>query len=460
MDKNLKVLIIDDSEDDALLILRELRRGGFQPEYERVENALEMRSALQKKDWDLILSDYNMPHFSTKEALSILKESDIDIPFILVSGAIGEENAVQLMKEGAHDYVVKDHLGRLGPVIERELQEARERKSRQIAEKRYRESDFIVNASSDMMALINSDYIYESVNKSFYRAFRKNVGKDIVGYSICEVWGEDIFRNVFKDKFDRCLKGEQIRDELCFSIPAKGRQCFEIVYSPYRDSDGNITHGIVIMHNITNRKMMEQELQQSYQKLQNTLEETVQALSSMVEMRDPYTAGHQKRVAEIAQAIAKRMNLSEEQVESIRIASLLHDVGKICVPADILAKPGHLTKLEFELIKEHSQTGHDILKNIEFSSPIAEIVLQHHERIDGSGYPRGLKGDEILLESRIIGVADVVEAMTYHRPYREALGLDAALAEIQKNRDILFDAEVVDDCTKVFREEKLELSVD
>jgi len=128
MDKNLKVLIIDDSEDDALLILRELRRGGFQPEYERVENALEMRSALQKKDWDLILSDYNMPHFSTKEALSILKESDIDIPFILVSGAIGEENAVQLMKEGAHDYVVKDHLGRLGPVIERELQEARERK--------------------------------------------------------------------------------------------------------------------------------------------------------------------------------------------------------------------------------------------------------------------------------------------------------------------------------------------
>ncbi|HQG89442.1 MAG TPA: HD domain-containing phosphohydrolase, partial [Flexilinea sp.] len=125
-----------------------------------------------------------------------------------------------------------------------------------------------------------------------------------------------------------------------------------------------------------------------------------------------------------------------------------------------LAKPGHLTKLEFELIKEHSQTGHDILKNIEFSSPIAEIVLQHHERIDGSGYPRGLKGDEILLESRIIGVADVVEAMTYHRPYREALGLDAALAEIQKNRDILFDAEVVDDCTKVFREEKLELSID
>ncbi|HOG22816.1 MAG TPA: response regulator, partial [Flexilinea sp.] len=129
MDKNLKVLIIDDSMDDTLLIIRELRRGGYQPEYERVENASEMRSALLKKDWDLILSDYNMPHFSTTEALSILKEFNIDIPFILVSGAIGEENAVQLMKEGAHDYVVKDHLVRLGPVVERELQEARERKS-------------------------------------------------------------------------------------------------------------------------------------------------------------------------------------------------------------------------------------------------------------------------------------------------------------------------------------------
>lgn len=451
MDTILNVLLIDDSEDDALLILRELRHGGYHPVYKRVEKAPEMRSALSEKEWDLILSDYNMPQFSTSEALAVLKESGVDIPFIIVSGAIGEENAVQLMKEGAHDYVMKDHLRRLIPVVERELQEAAERKSRRTAESRYRESDFIVNASSDMMALVNKNYIYESVNKSLYQTFKKNTRKEIVGHSISEVWGEEVFQKAFKTYIDQCLQGEEIDDEKCLVIPDKGKQYFEITYSPYQDNQGVITHAIMVMHNITNRKVVEYELQQSYQKLQKTLEETVDALSSVVEIRDPYTSGHQKRVADIAQAIAIEMNLPEEQVNSIRVASLLHDIGKVCVPSDILAKPSRLSKPEFDLIKEHSQTGYEILKSVEFPWPIADIVLQHHERINGTGYPQGLQGDRILLESRIIGVADVVEAMTFHRPYREALGLETALDEIRKNRNILYDPEVVDACLSTFR---------
>ncbi len=209
---------------------------------------------------------------------------------------------------------------------------------------------------------------------------------------------------------------------------------------------------MVVLHNFTKRKMVERELQQSYVKLQKTLEDTVRALSAMVELRDPYTAGHQNRVAGIAQAIAVEMNLPNDSVSGIRVASLLHDIGKIRVPSDILVKPSRLTNLEFELIKEHSYTGYELLKSIEFPWPVADIVLQHHERMDGSGYPQGLKQKDILLESRIIGVADVVEAMVFHRPYREALGLDAALDEIRKNKAILYDPEVVEACIRIFLE--------
>ena len=452
METLLQVLLIDDSEDDALLILRELRKGGFHPISERVDTESAMKAALSNKKWDLILSDYNMPLFSTYEALSILKESGRDIPFIIVSGAIGEENAVQLMKEGAHDYVMKDRIRRLVPVINRELQEADERNLRRKAETRYRKSDFIVNTFSDMMALINRDYIYESVNKSYDKTFKKNNRIEIVGHSVRDLWGEEVFQEVFKENLDRCWHGEEISCEEWLEIPESGKQCFEITYTPYQDGGGSITHAVVVLHNFTKRKMVERELQQSYVKLQKTLEDTVRALSAMVELRDPYTAGHQNRVAGIAQAIAVEMNLPNDSVSGIRVASLLHDIGKIRVPSDILVKPSRLTNLEFELIKEHSYTGYELLKSIEFPWPVADIVLQHHERMDGSGYPQGLKQKDILLESRIIGVADVVEAMVFHRPYREALGLDAALDEIRKNKAILYDPEVVEACIRIFLE--------
>lgn len=452
METLLQVLLVDDSEDDALLILRELRQGGFHPISERVDTESAMKAALSNKEWDLILSDYNMPFFSTYEALSILKESGRDIPFILVSGAIGEENAVQLMKEGAHDYVMKDRIRRLVPAINRELKEADERNLRRTAETRYRKSDFIVNTFSDMMALINRDYIYESVNKSYDKTFKKNNRIEIVGHSVRDLWGEEVFQKVFKESLDRCWHGEEISCEEWLEIPESGKQCFEITYTPYQDGGGSITHAVVVLHNFTKRKMVEQELQQSYVKLQKTLDDTVRALSAMVELRDPYTAGHQNRVAGIAQAIAVEMNLPNDSVSGIRVASLLHDIGKIRVPSDILVKPSRLTNLEFELIKEHSYTGYELLKSIEFPWPVADIVLQHHERMDGSGYPQGLKQKDILLESRIIGVADVIEAMVFHRPYREALGLEAALDEIRKNKTILYDPEVVEACIRIFLE--------
>lgn len=187
-------------------------------------------------------------------------------------------------------------------------------------------------------------------------------------------------------------------------------------------------------------------------RLEANMLQTVEAIAGIVEMRDPYTSGHQARVAELARAIAYRMGLEEERVKAIHLAGLVHDLGKIRIPAEILSKPGRLNEIEFGLIKMHPQAGYEILKSIDFAWPIAQMVLQHHERLDGSGYPQGLKGEEILLGARILSVADVVEAISSHRPYRPGLGVDAALDEISRLRGVHYDPHVVDVCVALFKE--------
>jgi HD-GYP domain-containing protein (c-di-GMP phosphodiesterase class II) len=177
----------------------------------------------------------------------------------------------------------------------------------------------------------------------------------------------------------------------------------------------------------------------------------------VVEMRDPYTAGHQKRVAGLARAIGEELGLPADRRDGLHTAGLIHDLGKISVPAEILSKPSKLTAIEFSMIKVHPQAGFDILKSIEFPWPVARMVLEHHERLDGTGYPGGLRGEDILLESRILAVADVVEAISSHRPYRPALGIEAALDEIEVRRGIFYDAAVVDACRRLFREKGFRL---
>jgi len=203
---------------------------------------------------------------------------------------------------------------------------------------------------------------------------------------------------------------------------------------------------------ITERKRTEEELKQSAEKLRKAMEGTIQTIALTTEMKDPYTAGHQHRVAKLASAMAMELGLSQEQVEGLRVAGSLHDIGKIYVPAEILAKPGHLRQNEINLIKDHAQVGYDLLKTIEFPWPVAQIVLQHHERVDGSGYPLGLKGENILIEAKILGVADVVEAMSSHRPYRPAFSLEKALLEIMHKKGVLYPPEVVDACVTVFND--------
>ncbi len=197
---------------------------------------------------------------------------------------------------------------------------------------------------------------------------------------------------------------------------------------------------------------VDKKLKQSYKKLQKIIEGTANIITKVVETRDPYSIGHQQRVSKLATAIAQEIRLPWDKIEGTKIASLVHDIGKVNLPTEIISKPSKLIEVEFNLIKNYPKVGYDILKKVDFPWPIAEIVLQHQEKIDGSGYPRGLKGDKICIEAKILGVANVVEAMSSYKSYRPALSISEALAEISKNKNIFFDPEVVDTCIKLFKE--------
>ena len=283
---------------------------------------------------------------------------------------------------------------------------------------------------------------------------------DLFGYSLKEIKGKNINSGIIHPP-DKIEEGKDIDNKALL----KGYIDFETIR---KKKDGTLfpvslsgspvivdgkPRGIIGMFaDITERKKTEEQLKESFKKLQKTMEDSIYAISMITEARDAYTAGHQQRVTKLAVALAEEMGFPQDRVEGIKIAALTHDVGKINLPAEILSKPGRLSEIEFNLIKNHSQIGYDILKKIDFLWPVADIVLQHHEKVNGSGYPRGLKGDGILLEAKIICVADVVEAMSSHRPYRPALGIDKALEEISQNKGILYDPKVVDICLKLFKE--------
>jgi putative nucleotidyltransferase with HDIG domain len=212
------------------------------------------------------------------------------------------------------------------------------------------------------------------------------------------------------------------------------------------------------LKDITERKLLEEERIEGYNRIKKALHATVQSIALLVETKDPYTSGHQERVSQLAQAIAKEMGLTADQQDFVSTAAIIHDLGKISIPSEILSKPSKLSNLEFDLIKVHSLSGYNILKDIDFPWPVADVVLQHHERMNGSGHPQRLQGEDILLEARILAVADVVEAISSHRPYRPSLGISFALDEISKNKGILYDVNVVDACLKLFREKNFAFS--
>ena len=308
----------------------------------------------------------------------------------------------------------------------------------------------LVETTSDIVWELNGKAVYTYISPQVY---------DTLGYRPEEVLGKTPFdfvplqeaRRLTKILIAAITSAQPIESIEVLNLHKNGQTIFlETSGVPFRDGNGALVGYRGIHRDVTRRRAADQQVHETIKKLESTVESVIQAISLTVEMRDHYTAGHQKRVNQLACAIAKEMHLPIERVQIIRVAGLLHDFGKIFVPTEILIKPGKLSELEFSLVRSHPQSGYSVLKNIQFPWPIADIIVQHHERMDGSGYPSHLRGEEIGTEARILAVADVVEAMTFHRSYRPALGLDAALREISKNKATLYDPKVAEACLDTF----------
>jgi PAS domain S-box-containing protein/putative nucleotidyltransferase with HDIG domain len=453
MSKPIRVLFVDDSDDDVMLLIKALKKGGYSPIYEQVDTADAMSDALDSQTWDAILCDYSMPNFSAFSALKLYKKKGFDLPFIIVSGTITDDMAVSAMKAGAHDYIIKDNLARLCPAIDRELRETKIRKERHEAESQLKKSE----EKYRTLFQDSRDAIYINTNQGTFIDFNQST-IDIFGYSGAEMsrmQAKDIFVEEdeylkFQDEIKQKGSVREFEAKLCRK---DGTEMDCLITSTVRlAKDKSIIGYQGIIHDISELVSSRQTLEKTLKKLRKTLGGTIQAIALTVETRDPYTAGHQRGVSDLARAIATEMGVSGSKIQGIRFAGVIHDIGKICVPGEILSKPGEISKNELGLIKEHSQVGHNILKTIDFPWPIAKIVLQHHEKMNGAGYPDGISGENILLEARVVAVADVVEAMASHRPYRPSLGIDMALGEIQKNKNVFYDPQAVDACLRLFNE--------
>jgi PAS domain S-box-containing protein/putative nucleotidyltransferase with HDIG domain len=301
----------------------------------------------------------------------------------------------------------------------------------------------------------STDAIYITTRKGEFQEFNASLS-NLLGYSKEELQLMPV-SNIYKDPLVRAKlinileKDGFVKDFDAQFVNKDGSVIDSIINAnTWLSPDGEIGGFRGIAHDITERKRIEAERIQNNNDLLGAMRSAVEAIAAMTEMRDPYTSGHQKRVAKLAVAIARELGTSDQTAEGIGLASTIHDIGKITVPAEILSKPGHLSDVEYRLIKGHPEAAAEILKTIKFPWQIAKIIMQHHERVDGSGYPFGLKGHQICLEAKIIAVADVVESMSSHRPYRAALGVDAALAEIVQKKGVIYDPEVVDVCVRVF----------
>jgi PAS domain S-box-containing protein/putative nucleotidyltransferase with HDIG domain len=352
-----------------------------------------------------------------------------------------------------HDPIVEEGRGIVGVAIRALDITERRRLELEVARERDMAQKYLDVASVIVVVLTKSGNV-KMINR---------YGANLLGYSVEEIVGKNWFNNFIpasgqktvKQVFRKIMQGKMKGvDKYDNEIMTKDGSSRTVSWNNINitGDDGKIIETMSSGMDITDRKRADEEKARAYEKLMATLEGTVNALSATTEHRDPYTSGHQERVTKLSCAIAEEVGLAPEMREDIRIAGRLHDIGKMEIPAEILSKPSKLADIEFSMVKIHSQAGHDILKVAKLPSQVARIVLEHHERLDGSGYPNGLTADDITDSAKILAVADVVEAMVSHRPYRSALGLDAALEEIEKNRGKLYDPDAVDACLKLFRE--------
>jgi PAS domain S-box-containing protein/putative nucleotidyltransferase with HDIG domain len=417
---------------------------GYEPEEVLKQSSI---GALTPSSRDLAMKTFS-------EVIELEKSEDRDINISrTLQLEMTRKDGTTVWTEMKFSFIRDEQLSAVGIVgVTRDITERKQaEESLRVSEEKYR----IVVENAKEAIIVTQDMKVVFVNRA---------GIDMIGYSDKKLTPQPIINFIHPDDIDmvadhhiRRLNGEDVQNVYSFRLVSQDGtvKWVEINAAVIKWKEKPAT--LNFLNDITERKQAEEELHQTLEKLRKAFASTVGVMVSAVEMRDPYTAGHQLRVANLACAIAAEMGLSNDKIEGLRMAGFIHDIGKLSIPAEILSKPTKLTNTEFSLIKEHAQSGYEMLKSVESPWPLAQIVYQHHERMNGSGYPRNLKGDEILMEARIMAVADVVEAMASHRPYRAALGIEVALEEIEKNRGIFYDVAVADACLKLFREKGYKL---
>jgi PAS domain S-box-containing protein/putative nucleotidyltransferase with HDIG domain len=435
-DRPIRVLLIEANPEDVQFIqemLAEASAARF--ELECVDRLAAGLVRLATNNIGVLLLDLDLPDSQGFDAFAKAYAQAPQVPIVVMGNRADEDLAMKTVHEGAQDYLVKGQI--TSALLARAIRYAIERKR---AEEALHSQALIFDNIHDSIIMTDLTGNIMRWNPAAERMF--GYVKDEISCKTLDVLATRIINGKLRDG--------RWAGEMNFTRKDGTEVVCETAVIPLCDERGTITAVCGVSHDITKHKQAAQELQSSYDKLRETLIVTVNALASTVEMRDPYTAGHQRRVTILACAIAEEMGLTEEQFDGIRLAGLVHDIGKITVPAEILNKPGRISEIELNIIKTHPQAGYNVLKEIEFPWPVARIVLQHHERLDGSGYPEGLKDDRIMPEAKVLAVADVVEAMASHRPYRPALGIEAALHEITMHKGTLYDPDATDICARLF----------
>jgi PAS domain S-box-containing protein len=450
MMRHIRVLIVEDSEDDALLVARELRQTGYKVEYRRVDTRPEMLSALQDGSWDLVISDYAMPQFGGLAALEVYHKLELDIPFLVISGTIGEDTAVAMMKAGAHDYLMKNNLTRLEVALERELREADMRRQRRLALKRLQESEAnaraLLNAFNDFAMLIDANGTIIALNDGAALLLQKTP-IELVGTRAFDMIPPELAaqRKAHIDRVIQTGRPEKFEDE------RNGRYFANTVY-PIFDLQGRVERLALYAYDITDRKMAQEGLTNAARELQEAYDATLEGWSRALELRETETAGHSLRVVDLTVRLAAAMGIEEEELVHIRRGALLHDIGKMGLPDSILLKPGKLTEEEWVIMRQHPRYAYKLLSVVHYLKPALVIPFFHHERWDGSGYPHGLQGENIPLSARIFAVVDCWDALLSNRPYRPAWPEEEVFAYLRREAGKSFDPVVVDTFLAIIQE--------
>lgn len=462
-----RILIVDDERSIRFTLTEFLKRDGH--EVESAEDVASALTVLRGGAWDVLVTDIVMPGVSGVDLLRQVRQLVPEMQVIVMTGEPTVETASEAVRAGANDYLVK-------PISKSAIQRAvgnavkikslsDEKRRLEALNRQYQQGleQLVETRTKTLKArdgLLQSLFAAAPVGIGIMEDHRLTVANDelcrMLGYSTGELTGQPctvLFADAGEcrkigEAAGKFAEGGVLSIETRWRTKAGAPREIFLRCAPIQLERGGRAVTLTAL-DITERKDAEHQIEEGARKLQEMMDGSIRAISAALEMRDPYTAGHERRVADLAYAIGVELGLPAHQNEGIRIAGYLHDIGKIAVPTEILNKPGRLNPYELGIIKSHPQVGYDILVQISFVWPVAQATMQHHERLDGSGYPGGIKDDLIIPEARILAVADVVEAMSSHRPYRPALGRDAALAEVRQKRGTLYDAQAVDACIHV-----------